>query len=201
MTKVELINEIDGKYNFAQGCVMFSYIVASVPWRQHIETFVGPCVIEIQSAKNLHGIEFTPDQILKRYEHPNAVGDDALNIVRMGLTVAIRETFEATKKFCKATAQDATLRAFPWFHFARVVRNSFSHDFRIDMSLPITKAEKEAGIAQKWLPPQTLVFSGGPVTLDVSLHGKQLDFDVLPIASALELLKMVRSSVESSLKG
>jgi hypothetical protein len=69
------------------------------------------------------------------------------------------------------------------------------------MSLPITKAERKAGVTQKWLPPQTIVFSGGPVTLDFSLHGRELDFDILPISSALELLKMVRHSVDSDLKG
>lgn len=201
MTKAEVVTAIDAKLNLAQGCAMFAYIVGAVPWRNSVGTFVGPGSLTIRSARFEHVLTFTPDQILKRYEHPNAVGDDGLNIIRLGVTDAICKAFESTKEYCAVTSQEAKFRAFPWYRSARVVRNCFSHNFRLDLTLPLSKQDRMNGVKVRWLPPQTLTFSDGSVTLDQSLHDKELDFDILPIKYAFELLQMIRSSVQSELAG
>ncbi|MBI4287415.1 MAG: hypothetical protein HY671_03165 [Chloroflexi bacterium] len=100
ITKAELIKRIDAEDNLAQGCVMFAYIVSAVPWRETIKTFVGPCRIHIGSGRLETVLEFAPDQILKRYEAPIAIGDDGHNIVRLGMNNAIRQAFESTKSYC-----------------------------------------------------------------------------------------------------
>jgi hypothetical protein len=201
MTKAEVVQAIDAKLNLAQGCAMFAYILRAVPWRDTVKTFVGPGSLTIRSARFEHVLTFTPEQILKRYEHPNAVGDDGLNIIRLGVTDAICQAFESTRHYCVVTSQEVAFRAFRWYHFARLVRNCFSHNFRLDLTLPLSKRDRINGVKVNWLPPQTLTFSDGSVTLDQSLHGKELDFDILPIKYAFELLQMIRASVQSGLAG
>lgn len=45
--------------------------------------------------------------------------------------VAVRDGFEAIRVYCQASDQEALLRAQPWYQFARLLRNSLSHDNKI----------------------------------------------------------------------
>src|SRR4051812_47409266 len=123
MSKADVISEIEGKYNLAQGCVMFVYIVGVMPWRETIKTFVGPAEVGINSLRNQCKITFTPSQLLQRYSNPNSVQDDGINIIRLGLTDAIRQSFETIREFCETSSQMTAFRSFAWYHFVRLIRN------------------------------------------------------------------------------
>ena len=191
------MHEVDGHVDAAKACVMLVYIARATPWRDTVKTFVGPARFCIRSHAFEHHLEFAPTEMLARYSNGQTLADDSLNIIRFGLANAIRQSFELAKRYSAAIGAEAEFRSAPWYHLARLVRNSFSHDFTIDFTLSVTKKERKSGLTEKWLPLQTIQFSNAKFTIDKASHGKELDFDVLPVVYAFELIQMIRDFVQA----
>ena len=56
----------------------------------------------------------------------------------------LKEGFQIIQTYCKDTSQDSKMKAEPWYDFARIIRNSLTHNYRLDfnkhdkMLLPLT---------------------------------------------------------------
>lgn len=101
----------------------------------------------------------------------------------MLLRTLLKESFEATKDYCKSSKQLSLFEKQDWYHFARIIRNCLSHNFLVEysnrdkISLPIWK--------------------GKSFTLE--MDGKPLNISFLGIDGALELCRDVSRFVEISL--
>ena len=95
---------------------------------------------------------------------------------------ALKELFEFTQAYCKASNQLPALRVQPWFNFWRVRRNCFSHDMRFHFN-----AHDRSTLPATW--------SG--VTLDVSLEGMPLTHGRMSREKLRQLLEAGRSYVET----
>jgi hypothetical protein len=52
----------------------------------------------------------------------------------MLLRALIKESFELVKDYSDNTGQSATLKSQPWYQFARLIRNSISHNFNFEFN-------------------------------------------------------------------
>ena len=94
----------------------------------------------------------------------------------------LKETFELVKSYGKETEQADVIRAAPWYQFLRIVRNSLSHDLRLDF--------RESDL--KHLP---VTWSG--LTIDRSMQNGPLQRPgFLSRAKTLELIDAVIDYVE-----
>ncbi len=75
------------------------------------------------------------------------------------LRTAVTQAFELTRRYCRNTNQVELLKAQPWFHLIRLVRNAFDHDFHFDFG-------------EKDLP--LFPASWGNVTLTADLQGVEI---------------------------
>jgi DNA polymerase elongation subunit (family B) len=97
---------------------------------------------------------------------------------------ALKEMFEVTKIYCKATNQLNKLSSQPWYQFWRVLRNCLSHDFSFNFNeydikkLPVTWSD---------------------VTIDESMDGQVLTHGVLLQEQLLGMLDEARIFVEEEL--
>ena len=119
------------------------------------------------------GYVFKTDELLK-----HATQELRNSVIRN----CLKETFELVKSYGKETQQADVIRAAPWYQFLRIVRNSLSHDLRIDF--------RESDL--KHLP---VTWSG--LTLDRSMQNSPLQSSgFLWRAKSLELIDAVIEYVE-----
>lgn len=190
MTKDELVQNIGSKIAVAHANVGIAYVLGSQAWVATFNTYVGPGEISIRSGCNDHVFTIqNPKRLIARYRDPQVVNDDALNIMRLGVKDAITQSFEMIRDYCDDTNQVPLLRAQPWYHFTRVVRNSMSHNYTLSFRMPNGAV----------LPDQSLQFSDRRIELRNAMEGHELDFDILPFKYALELAAMMRDCARSTL--
>lgn len=94
---------------------------------------------------------------------------------------ALKELFEITKAYCEERGQLSLMQAQPWYEFWRIIRNSFSHDMRLNFN----------SYDKSVLP----VFWSG-VMLDLSLEGKPLTHGRFSREKLQELLNEACAFVE-----
>ena len=186
MKKNELLEQIDIKIRVGRSCVGIAYIIGTRAWVSTFKTYVGPGTINIHSGKNDHVfIIDEPKKLIERYEDPKILNEDGLNIIRLGSKDMLTQTFELIRQYCKDTHQTPTLESRPWYQFARLVRNSFSHDFTLSF-------KTRSG---KMLSDQKLQFLDRIIELKTSMNGQELDLDVLPMKYVFELVEMMKQCV------
>lgn len=95
---------------------------------------------------------------------------------------ALKELFELTQAYCKASSQFTALRDQSWFNFWRVLRNCFSHDMHFHFN-----AHDRSILPTKW--------SG--VTVDLSLEGMPLTHGRMSREKVRELLETGHRYVET----
>jgi len=54
--------------------------------------------------------------------------------VKMGIRMMLKEPFELVKDYCKLTNQISLFKKQKWYHFARILRNCVSHNFRFEFT-------------------------------------------------------------------
>lgn len=74
--------------------------------------------------------------------------------VKMGIRMMLKEPFELIKDYCKLTNQSSLFKKQKWYHFARLLRNCVSHNFRFkflnydERLLPISYKGKTIDISK-----------------------------------------------------
>ena len=90
MTKTDVIQTIDGKMASARASIGIAYILGSRAWVSTFRSYIGPGEISIRSGQNDHVFTIQDPQVLvARYQDARVVNDDALNVMRLGVTEAI----------------------------------------------------------------------------------------------------------------
>lgn len=100
----------------------------------------------------------------------------------MLLRAFLKESFEVIKSYCKSTNQETNFKQQNWYQFARIIRNSLSHNFVIELR------END----KKLLP---IVWRGRSITF--AMHGKPLDTSLLGIDGALDLFNEMSIFVDT----
>src|SRR5260221_352662 len=161
MTKADLLKAIDERFEVGNSMIGITYILGSRAWVPVFKTFVGPGKMEIQSKMNRHiFVVEDPKDLIKRYDNHETINNDSVNLLRLGQREMLNHTFEYIKSYCEQTNQKQKLRAFPWYQFSRLIRNSLSHDFQLNFEIPewINVNGKKKKVI-KMLPDQSLQFS------------------------------------------
>jgi len=96
----------------------------------------------------------------------------------------IKESFELVKNYCCETDQNPKFNAQPWYHFARMIRNCLSHNFRFEFRkydktlLPVTWSSR---------------------TIDASMDGKHLALKFFGYVETWELFMEYQRFVRNEL--
>ena len=191
MTKKELIEQLNYKKIVCLSCVDISYRFSSKDWVQMFNQYVGPGALTI----NDYTFERNPKELVEKYKNPAMIQDSSLNIIRLGMKDMLSMSFEMIKNYCNETEQFEILKKFPWYNFSRLIRNSFSHNFKFDFTLRYGKKE-----TWKKLPNQKLQFSDRLIELKQELDGKEIDSVIFPFHYSFELYEMMKISVVDDLK-
>jgi hypothetical protein len=65
---------------------------------------------------------------------------------KMGLRNLIKEAFELIKDYSNNTNQEQTFKSQNWYHFARIIRNCLSHNFKFQFSSPSLKLQNTSAV-------------------------------------------------------
>ncbi|MBP6974559.1 MAG: hypothetical protein KBB54_01300 [Candidatus Pacebacteria bacterium] len=184
MTKQELIKEIDGKIDIAHSCIEAGYIFGSKMWVEGAKNYVTPGLMYNDDGKVVFMTKSPQELVLKYYDPVNAE-EMGHNLTKLGISDMITQTFELISKYCKESKQEAILESFPWFHFARIIRNSISHLYNVEIG----------HYNGKVVPNQKLQFSDREIEITKLMHGNEFDYKIFPIEYSFELVDMMKASL------
>lgn len=103
---------------------------------------------------------------LKQFvEQVGKLGDNALvqtkrNANRFLTRNMVKEAFRLTESYCRSTGQGSVLEKESWHHFARILVNSMSHNFRFEFRkydkilLPVSYKDVEITKSMDGKPPR-----------------------------------------------
>ncbi len=188
--KEEIIRKINEKLGTAKSFIDIAYIFGSGAWMDKFKTYTTEGGFEIVSEDNIQKFIFgKPSNLVKNYSNSNLVNDVAINLVRSGYRDFMTQSFDLIIKYCKDTNQNKKLKELPWYHFSRLVRNSFSHDFKLNFEL----------YGDQLLPDQKLEFSNRTIEFTQSMNGREITFDLFRFSEIEELVEMMKKSITNDL--
>ena len=168
MTKKELTSQLtNAKNNYVLGLTAISLFCNDQVYpilEQSRATFGAGYTLDFKQVKNLLTNHADRDIAVKEF-------------LKSQIRALIKESFELVKDYCTQTSQNAAFRAQPWYHFARIIRNCLSHNFRIQFSR-----------YDKSLLP--LTWNGR--TINASMDGQDLPLEFLSYAGSWELFMEFR---------
>ena len=186
MTKDKLIQYLEGKKTIALSCIDAAYIFWTKAWVDVFNTYVGPWSLAITTPENNNVLDITipdPKLLITKYENPALVNDVSKGLILLGIKDMIAGSFELIDEYCSEDNSDQgnIFKWFYWYHFTRLIRNAFSHDYTLK-------------IGGK-LPNQKLKFSNKRIEFNQTLDQEEF-FDKFPPSYAFELWEMMRKSVD-----
>ncbi len=134
MHKTELLAQLENAKN--------NYILGLAALALFGDSRTYTVLEEARCAFGTHSVEFSQVATLLRIDTDRAIA--MKEFVNMLLRIPIKESFELLKNHCAETGQAPLLQNQPWYEFARVIRNSLSHNFRLQFRkhdrslLPVT---------------------------------------------------------------
>jgi len=112
------------------------------------------------------------NRVVKQLKN-NKKGGAIEEYIKMLFRALLKESYELVKDYCKDTRQMNLLKSENWYHFARIIRNCLSHDFRIVLS----KQDKSI-----------LPVSWNNHTISADMDGQDLDLNFFSFCDAIELI-------------
>jgi hypothetical protein len=134
MQKPELLAQLENAKN--------NYILGLAALAIFADSRTYPLLDEARCAFGPYSVEFSQVAALLRIEADRAIASK--EFMNMLLRILIKESFELLKNHCAETGQAPLLHGQPWYEFARMIRNSLSHNFRLQFGkhdrslLPVT---------------------------------------------------------------
>lgn len=193
MMKQELLQELRAEHEVVITALNFSYIVGVRGWEEQLRTFTlspGAIDIEMDSSQFTYVIP-KPADLVALYD-PQTLNRAAFSLFRVALRNATSQSYEKIQAFCLGNGtRQPKWQSAAWRPFARLVRNSFSHDFVINFL--DRKTGKLRGDIRYVFP------SGRRIEIKNNLHGQPITGDNIPIDSVVELLDVMRDFVEKDL--
>lgn len=164
--------------------LVFGHVLLGIGCRQDVSylereiiTFAdGPESTEVALRPLFTGVHSLPSQ------RPVLLGE----FQKMLRRAAVAETFELLRYYGQQTAQDALIKAAPWYDVARIVRNTTSHGLGGELSWP-PEFKKKRIKSVSW----------GNMRFDESMEGKEIP---LPTSDIVRLLMAVREFAAQQLK-
>ena len=162
MTKKELISQLENSKN--------NYILGLAAISLFSNEKVYPVLEESDAKFGNYTIEF--EQVKNLLIEPAAREIALKGFLTSQIRALIKESFEVIKNYCDITNQDSKFKAEPWYHFARIIRNCLSHNFKFEFRrydkslLPVTWKSR---------------------TIDASMDGKLLELKFFGCVETWEL--------------
>jgi hypothetical protein len=122
MTKRELLSQLENaKNNYILGLAALALFATedSYPLLEKASCGFGSYELSFAQVANL----------LRKHEDKQVA---VREFMKMLLRALAKEAFELIKDYCDATNQGSSLIEQPWFHFARIIRNCLSHNFKFE---------------------------------------------------------------------
>lgn len=134
MTKNDLIKQIKAKKAIIHTALDFLYIVGSKSWEQTFMSYIGPGHVDLDL--NSSHITFTlpnPAGLVLQYKDPKIMNDLGVNLYKAVLCFSFNSIYEFIADYCELDKKNKNnWENAIWRPLARLVRNSFSHDFHFD---------------------------------------------------------------------
>lgn len=124
--------------------------------------------IEFKSGIEIKGAQYS------KYLSKESSREVALDSLRKCLLRAtIRESYEVIRDYCSHTNQYSEFESQPWQLYSRILRNSTSHDFRLDFDR----------ISKRHFP---VIWNSKTITLDMA--GDEITFQLFSFDDCFKLL-------------
>lgn len=133
-----------------------------------------------QHERHLAGFQPTLALLADRARLYHSIDQLHLAVVR----TAVTEALDLTRDFCHGTSQTGVLKAQPWFHVFRMLRNALNHNFLIQFN----KDDR------KLLPVE---WAG--VRIDETLENTSVSLALLTVPTSLAWLEELESFVTNQL--
>jgi hypothetical protein len=191
MLKVELISLLKAKRGIVFTALDFLYIVGSKAWEETFKSYVGPGYQEIQI--NSSRVEFKiekPADLIDKYKDLKYLNDSGLNLYNAVMCYSFNSIYEFIEDYCELNTKN--LRNWEialWRPLARIIRNTFSHNFIIDFYNYRKKVMD--GDASFTFP------NGRQFVIKNNEHGKEITGDNLPTDVIILLIDEMISFAES----
>jgi len=134
MLKQELLSQlVNAKNNYILGLAALSLFASEE---------IYPVLEKSHCGFGSYSLSF--DQVANLLRNQNDRDIAAKEFIKMLLRALIKESFELIKNYCDDSKQISVFTAQPFYQFARMIRNSLSHNFRFEFNkydktlLPIT---------------------------------------------------------------
>jgi len=175
MTKGELESQLtNAKNNYILGLAVISLFSSPEAYP----------ILERNNAKfGGHSVSF--NQVANLLRKPTDRDIAVKEFLNSQLRALIKETFELLKDYCDETNQSAILKAQPWFHFARIIRNCLSHNFRFEFN----------SYDKSFLP-----LSWNRRTIESSMDGQHLKLEFFGYPEAWDLFTEFHTFVSNRLR-
>jgi hypothetical protein len=128
-------------------------------------------------------LEFSLQDVVDDYTTRPADYEESIAVLyRFVRRNLVKESFEISKHYATETSTLAEFQATDWYHFARLIRNSISHNFHFSF----TAADLNSRLPVTWRG----------VTIDASMDGKEITQNILGPMTTIELVEAMRKFVE-----
>lgn len=189
-----MLNELSAEREVIETALNFSYIVEVGNWQPQFLKYTlsaGTIDLTLDSSSFRYVIP-KPADLVPLYSTTRVLEKASFNLVRVTMRNAVSQYYEKIRAFCLSdgTRQRKWEQA-PWRPLARLVRNSFSHDFLIDFS--DRSKTKPRGDVKFTFP------SGRTIEIKNSMHGQPITGNNIPIYFVLELLEVMKDFVGKEL--
>jgi hypothetical protein len=193
MTKKELLEDLQAERNAVVTAFNFSYIVGSRCWERDFKTFTlnpGTIDFDLDRSNFRYTIE-RPADLVTLYDAPT-INNAAVNLIRITIRTALSQCYERIQEFClgDGTRQPKWEKA-SWRPIARLARNSFSHNFKLNF---IDQKTGKLRSDVKFEFPR-----GRIVEIKNTEHGKPIDGSNMPVELILGLLDVMAEFVRIEL--
>jgi hypothetical protein len=192
-SKADLLGELHAERSLIAHAFNLSYVSQVCDWRPELAQYsLNPGAIEF----NLDGSSFEytirrPADLVQIYT-PEVLNEAWTGLIKLALRNAVSQSYEAISTRAK-TRNDWQLKweSAKWRPLARLLRNSFSHDFVLDFWDRKKKCLR---------PDVNYTFANGrSVLISNTEHGRLLDGTLMAIDVVPQLLDEMRRFVEADL--
>ena len=194
MLKRDLINILKSKKNIIETALNFLYIVASKTWEKDFKAFTGPgySEIELDSSKVVYRID-NPAVLVSLYANNDYLNNSGLNLYKAVICYSFNTIYESVACYCRIDHTNLDLwEHASWRPLARLIRNSFSHDFRLDFSKKTKKGKILLIDSVSYSFPDGTVYK-----LNQNEHGNKVNGDNVPLQVILKLIDVMIDFIEN----
>jgi hypothetical protein len=193
VTKQELLSDLQTQRETIITALNFSYIVGSRVWEREFKTLsISQATMDIaMDSSHYQYVILRPADLVAVYDN-RAINNATFALIRMTIRTVLTESYEKIQAFCLGNGmRQPKWEAAAWRPLARLARNSFSHDFKLNFLDP--KTGKLRSDVKFQFP------DGRVVEIKTTEHGQPITGNNMPIDVVFGLLDVMRNFVTTAL--